>query len=173
MSHQEHKHHAPKSVNVALVTVSTSRDADQDRSGPTMRALLEACQHRIVQQRVVKDGIEPIQQCLTDLAQHDSLQAILLSGGSGISRSDLTPEAIEPYVTSWIPGFGELFRRLSFDEIGTPAMLSRACAAVCVLPNTTKRTLVVVLPGSPKAVTLAIEKVLLPELGHLLYEIER
>jgi len=173
MGHKEHKHLAPKSVGLALVTVSTSRGEAEDRSGPVMAELVEAAGHRVVDRRLVTDGIEPIQACLAELATDDTVQAVLLSGGTGVSTQDLTLEAISPSVQAWLPGFGELLRRLSYDEIGTPAMLSRAEAAVCRLGEIQRRVLVVALPGSPNAVRTALSEVLLPELGHLIYEIHR
>lgn len=173
MGHHEHRQRAPSLVQVALVTVSSSRSAAEDRSGPVMAELVEQAGHRVVARRLVIDGLEPIRACLADLGQDPAIQVVLLSGGSGVSRQDLTIEAIAPLVQAWLPGFGELFRRLSFDEIGTAAMLSRAEAAVCRLVEAGPRVLVVVLPGSPGAARLALGQVLLPELGHLLYEIQR
>jgi molybdenum cofactor biosynthesis protein B len=173
MGHHEHRKKAPARVNVALVTVSTSRSFAEDRSGPVMAGLVEQAGHRVHCRKLVKDGIEFIQGCLAELGDDSSIQAVFLSGGTGVSSQDLTVEAIEPLVVSWLPGFGETFRRLSFEEIGTAGMLSRACAAVCCLHPKGRRMLVAVLPGSPHAVRLALGKLLLPELGHIMYEVER
>lgn len=171
MGHEEHQKKAPRRVGVALVTVSTSREEADDRSGPLMAALVAAQGHEVVERRLVRDGIGPIGACLAELAGSRAVQAVLLSGGSGITADDQTVEAVAPHVQAWIPGFGELFRQLSYAEIGPAAMLSRACAAVCKFGG--RRLLVAVLPGSPEAVRLALERLLLPELGHLLYEIDR
>jgi molybdopterin adenylyltransferase len=173
MGHHEHKHHAPKQVAVALVTVSTSRGEAEDRSGPVMAELLEGAGHRVVARKLVTDGLSPIRDCLAALGDDPQVQVVLLSGGTGISTQDLSPEAIAPLIRTELPGFGELFRRLSYDEIGTAAMLSRATAAVCALGADGRRVLVVLLPGSPKAVELALARILLPELGHLVYEMMR
>ncbi len=173
MGHHEHRQKAPRVVQVALVTVSTSRSGAEDRSGPVMAELVEQAGHRVVQRRLVVDGIEPIRACLAELGSDPQVQAVLLSGGTGISSQDLTLEAITPLVAVWLPGFGELFRRLSHAEIGTAAMLSRSEAAVCRLGEPGRRVLVVALPGSPNAVRLALAQVLLPEFGHLMYEIQR
>ncbi len=173
MGHREHKHQAPKRVGVALVTVSTSRAAGEDRSGPVMAELCAAAGQQVVARRLVADGLEPIRAALAELGADEGVDAVFMSGGSGISSQDLTLEALQPLVRTWLPGFGELFRRLSFDEIGTPAMLSRAAAAVCLLGSAQRPVLVAALPGSPNAVRLALEAVLLPELGHLVYEMRR
>ena len=158
---------------VALVTVSTSRTEAEDRSGPVMAELVEGAGHVVLDRRLVKDGVDPILACLKELGDDERVQAVFLSGGTGVSNQDVTIEAITPFVQTWLPGFGELFRRLSYDEIGTAAMLSRAEAAVCRLGEVERRVLVAVLPGSPNAVRLALGEILLPELGHLMYEIDR
>ena len=173
MGHHEHKNQAPSSVQLALVTVSTSRGEAEDRSGPVMAELVVGAGHQVVARRLVTDGIEPIRTCLAELGDDEGVQAVLLSGGTGVSSQDVTLEAITPAVQAWLPGFGELFRRLSFDEIGTPAILSRSEAAVCRLGAGKRRVLVVAMPGSPNAVRTALANVLLPELGHLMYEIHR
>jgi len=173
MGHAEHKNSAPKVIGLGLVTVSTSRGQAEDRSGPAMAELVEQAGHRVIARRLVKDGLEPIRACLAELGGDERVQAVVLSGGTGLSAQDLTLEAVTPLVQAWLPGFGELFRRLSYDEIGTPAMLSRAEAAVCRLGESGRRVLVVALPGSPNAVRTALARVLLPELGHLIYEINR
>ena len=173
MGHHEHKTRAPRSVAVALVTVSTSRTRAEDRSGPVMAELVEEAGHVVIERRIVKDGVDPILDCLKELYTDERVQAVIFSGGTGISTQDVTIEAITPFVRAWLPGFGELFRRKSYDEIGTAAMLSRAEAAVCGPAEGGRRVLVAVLPGSPNAVRLGLGNVLLPELGHLIYEIER
>lgn len=159
-------------MNLGLVTVSTSRGPGEDESGELMDALCRAAGHRVLARRLVPDGLAPIRAGLAELMALDGLEAVFLSGGTGISRQDLTPEAVEPFVELWLPGVGELFRALSYAEIGPAGMLSRAAAAVCSAPGG-RRVLVAALPGSPAAVRLALERVLLPELGHLVYELNR
>jgi molybdopterin adenylyltransferase len=172
MGHHEHRESAPRRVGVALVTVSTSRSTAEDRSGPVMAELLLAAGHGVIERRLVKDGLEPIRRVVEELLALAEVQVVLLSGGTGITREDLTPQALEPLAELWLPGVGELFRQVSFAEIGTSAMLSRATAAVCAAPGG-RRVLVIALPGSPAAVRLALEKVLLPELGHMVFELNR
>lgn len=173
MGHEEHKSKAPASVGVGIVTVSTSRTTATDEGGPLMLELIERAGHRVLERRIVRDDAEQIRACLKDLGSQERIQAVFLSGGSGIAGQDLTVEAISPLVSVFVPGFGELFRCLSFSEIGPAAMLSRATAAVCRVGATGRRFFVAVLPGSPAAVRLALERLLLPELGHLVFEIER
>jgi len=159
-------------VGLALVTVSTSRSAAEDRSGPVMAELAEAAGHRVLARRLVQDGLEPIRRAVEELLGMHEVQVVLLSGGTGVTREDVTPQALAPLAEAWLPGVGELFRQLSYAEIGTAAMLSRAAAAVCPAPDG-RRVLVAALPGSPAAVRLALGKVLLPELGHLVFELNR
>jgi molybdenum cofactor biosynthesis protein B len=173
LGHHEHKAHAPRQAGVALVTVSTSRSLEDDRSGPVMAELFEAAGHRVIDRRLVTDSIQAIRQAVLDLVENLDVHMICLSGGTGISSQDLTPEAMQPWVKSWLPGFGELFRSLSYSEIGSAAMLSRAALAVCQPEGAGRRVLLAMLPGSPAAVRLAIERLLLPELGHLVYELQR
>ena len=171
MGHREHKHAAPTQVPLALVTVSTSRGQAEDRSGPVMADLCQAAGHPILDRRIIPDGVESLRACLQDLAALSALKAVFFSGGTGIAAADLSVEALEPLWVKRLPGFGELFRSLSYTEIGSPAMLSRAQAGV--VEQGGRRIFVALLPGSPKAAGLALEKLLLPELGHLVYEMER
>ena len=171
MGHHEHKSKAPKQVSLALVTVSTSRGEAEDRSGPVMAERCEAAGHRVREQRIINDGVVPVRECLLELSKHKEIKAVFFSGGTGIAAADLSIEALEPFWIKNLPGFGELFRRLSYDEIGSAAMLSRAEAGVVELSG--RCLLVAVLPGSPNAVRLALDELLLPELGHLVYEMER
>lgn len=171
MGHHEHKHAAPSQVPLALVTVSTSRGQAEDRSGPVMAELCEAAGHPILDRRIIPDGVEALRSCMQELAGRPEVKAVFFSGGTGIAAADLSVEALAPLWVKRLPGFGELFRSLSFDEIGSAAMLSRAEAGV--VESAGRRIFVALLPGSPKAVRLACEKLLLPELGHLVYEMER
>ncbi|MBN2496439.1 MAG: MogA/MoaB family molybdenum cofactor biosynthesis protein [Deltaproteobacteria bacterium] len=171
MGHQDHRARAPRRVGVALVTVSSSRSAAEDRSGPRMAELVASSGHEVVAHELVSDAIEPIRACLEDLGGREGVRAVFLSGGTGVAQQDVTVEAVGPKIEAWLPGFGEIFRQLSFEEIGPAAMLSRACAGVARLAG--RRVLVACLPGSPGAVELALERLLLPELGHVIYEMER
>jgi molybdenum cofactor biosynthesis protein B len=156
-----HRADAPASVPVVVITVSDSRSLDDDHGGALLVELLEGAGHRLVSRTIVPDEVDAIQQALDEAVMRDDVRAIFLTGGTGIAPRDVTPEALHPVMDRLIPGFGELFRMLSFQEIGPAALLSRAIA------GTVRGRLVVALPGSRAAIRLALEKLLLPELGHL------
>lgn len=163
----EHRERAPERVGCAVVTVSDTRTAETDRSGAIMRERLSAAGHSIVAYRIVKDEPEQINAVLDELLAMDECQAILFNGGTGIARRDTTFDVISRRLEKTLDGFGELFRMLSFDEIGPAAMLSRATAGVM------NGRLVISTPGSSNAVTLAMERLVVPELAHLVYEITK
>ena len=121
----------------------------------------------MVHHTLVKDDISEIRAALEDFLKNKNIQAIILNGGTGIGKKDVTIEAIKPFLEKELTGFGELFRYLSYKEIGSPAILSRAMACVG------KGKLIFCLPGSTNACKLAMEKLILPELGHMVYEFER
>ncbi len=150
-----------------MVTVSDTRTLSTDRGGALAAELFDRAGHLVASRSIVPDDPEQIQAILKRLIDDDRVDVIVLTGGTGLSARDVTPESVRPWVTREIPGFGELFRMLSFQEIGPAAMLSRALAAVI------HKTAVFILPGSPAAVRLAMERLILPELGHIVYEIRR
>ena len=167
MSVQEHRAQAPAgALRVAVLTVSTSRTIAEDRSGDLLVGRLETAGHRIVARRLVSDDVEAIRAAVREI-RAGGAHACLITGGTGLSARDLTPEALEPLFTREIPGFGELFRMLSFREIGPAAMLSRACAGVM------GPMLVFALPGSVKACALAIDGLILPELAHMVGQLNK
>jgi molybdenum cofactor biosynthesis protein B len=172
MGHHQHKEHAPRSVGVGVITVSTTRTEATDEGGDLLAKLAATAGHRVLARRLVQDDVFAIRQAVEDLSRVPELRAVLLTGGSGITRTDVTVEAIEGLVEAWLPGFGELFRQLSYQDIGSAAILSRAFAGVAQVDGG-GRFLVAVLPGSPAAVRLAAQKLLLPELGHIVYELDR
>jgi molybdenum cofactor biosynthesis protein B len=143
------------------VTVSDTRTVESDRSGQIIQALLTEAGHRVADYRIVPDEPDRIADLCQTLAQRADVDAIVLTGGTGIAPRDTTYDAIAALLEKTLPGFGELFRQLSFQEIGSRAMASRAVAGVV------QSTLVFSLPGSSKAVTLALEALILPELPHL------
>ena len=149
------------SVCCAVITVSDTRDETTDRSGQLIQSRLIKSGHTISYYQLVKDEPEQITALVISLAQRSDVQAILLNGGTGIAARDTTFDAIAPLLDKELPGFGELFRHLSYGEIGSRAMASRAIA------GTYHQTLIFSLPGSTKAVSLALEKLILPELQHL------
>ena len=167
MSVEDHKNKAPKSVNLAIITVSDTRTEADDSSGMAIADIMARAGHIIVRRAIVKDEIEEIQKALRELIEDNGVQAVVMNGGTGIARRDVTLEAVTPFVEKSIPGFGELFRALSFNQVGSAAMMSRASAFV------TERKIVFCLPGSEKAVRLAAEKLIAPELGHMVWEAQR
>ncbi|MEO0455938.1 MAG: MogA/MoaB family molybdenum cofactor biosynthesis protein [Cyanobacteria bacterium P01_A01_bin.114] len=146
-------------VRCAIVTVSDTRTPETDTSGQLIRDLLTAEGHLIQAYRLVKDEPETVRERVTHLSAE--ADAIILNGGTGIAPRDTTYDAIATLLTKQLPGFGELFRQLSYAEIGSRAMASRAAA------GTYGSTLIFSLPGSSKAVKLAMERLILPELRHL------
>ena len=163
----EHKSRAPKSVSVAIITVSDTRTEEDDYSGKSIGEILERAGHKLVRRVIVKDEMSQIQGVLRELIEDEGIQAIILNGGTGISTRDLTLEAVSTFEEKVMPGFGELFRALSYQEIGSAAMMSRAAAFV------TERKVVFCVPGSEKAVRLATEKLIAPELAHAVWEAQR
>jgi molybdenum cofactor biosynthesis protein B len=164
VSHIEHRAAAPTSVRCAVLTISDTRTLDTDTGGGTVVSLLEAHGHQIVARGLVRDEPSAVQRWVQAQRARDEVEAIFTTGGTGIARRDHTFEAITTMLDKPIPGFGELFRILSYQEIGPAAMLSRACAGV------SQCRIVIALPGSVNAVRLAMEKLVLPELGHMVRE---
>ncbi len=168
MSAETHRQQAQTqgSVPIAIVTVSDTRTPQDDVSGQTIRELAEAAGHAIVDYRIVKDEPAEVQRALEEFAAGVA-RVIIFNGGTGISARDRTYDVISRALEKPLPGFGELFRMLSYEEVGAAAMLSRATAGVY------RGRVVVSTPGSPAAVRLAMEKLLLPELQHLAWELVR
>ncbi len=162
----EHKSHAPAQVATYVVTCSDSRTPEQDESGAALRKGLEQAGHLVAGHQVIRDEPAEIRAAL-DAAAAAGARAVLFNGGTGIGRRDNTIEVLEAAFDKRLPGFGELFRALSYKEIGSPAMLSRACA------GTVAGMIVFALPGSPQAAGLALRALILPELGHLVRELTR
>jgi molybdenum cofactor biosynthesis protein B len=163
---KEHRRHGPTEVRCAVVTVSDSRTPDDDTSGDLLASGLEQAGHRVVARRIVKDDPAPIRELVAELVASGA-QAVITNGGTGISRRDNTYDALEQLLEKRLDGFGELFRWLSYQEIGPAAMMSRAVAGVH------GPAVIICLPGSPAAVRLGLEKLILPELGHMVFLAER
>jgi molybdenum cofactor biosynthesis protein B len=166
-THQEHKAQAPESINCMVITCSDTRTPETDTSGQLIRKLLEGQNYAVIAYHVVKD--EP-GQILFRIAQgtaNDTIQAIIVNGGTGISRRDSTFEAVDGILEKRLNGFGEIFRLLTYQEIGSSAMMSRATAGIV------KGRIVFSIPGSENAVRLAMQKLILPELGHLVGELTK
>jgi len=164
---REHKATAPKSVGCFVLTVSDTKNPETDTSGAVIRELLTAAGHRVAGSAIVRDEPAEVARLVRDACARDDVQTVILTGGTGITSRDSTYEAVEALLDKRLPGFGELFRMLSFQEIGAAAMLSRAQMGIHA------RRIVVSLPGSPSACRLALDKLLIPELGHLLREASR
>jgi molybdenum cofactor biosynthesis protein B len=164
---QQHRATAPTTLRCAVITVSDTRTLETDTGGQTVIDLLTAAGHQVAARHIIRDEPQPMRDLLVRLAARDDLDAVLLTGGTGITSRDQTYETVAALLTKPLPGYGELFRMLSFQEIGPAAMLSRAVGGLV------GRTLVLTMPGSPGGVKLAMEKLILPELGHLLREARR
>ena len=164
---REHKATAPKSVGCFVLTVSDTKNPETDTSGAVIRGLLTAAGHRVAGSAIVRDEPAEVARLVRDACARDDVETVILTGGTGITSRDSTYEAVEALLDKRLPGFGELFRMLSFQEIGAAAMLSRAQMGIHA------RRIVVSLPGSPNACRLALDKLLIPELGHLLREASR
>lgn len=155
----EHKAASPVHVAAFVITSSDTRNAKTDKSGALIRDALEGAGHTIVGHVVVQDDPVALRGALEQAAQGGA-RAVIITGGTGIARRDQVVETLRPLLEKELPGFGELFRALSFQEIGSAAMLSRAVA------GTMNGMIVFALPGSSNAVRLGMEKLILPELGH-------
>jgi len=163
----EHKHHAPKSVGCMVITCSDTRTPETDTSGQLIQKLLKEQCHTIAAYHLVKDEPAQIKGRIAEGISNDGVQAIIINGGTGISRRDSTFEAVDGMLEKRLDGFGEVFRYLTYQEIGSPAIMSRATAGII------KGRVLFSTPGSENAVRLAMEKLILPELGHLVKELTK
>jgi molybdenum cofactor biosynthesis protein B len=145
-------------LRIAVLTISDTRTAEDDTSGLTAVEHLELAGHEIAGREIVRDEVHEIRAALSRWTTTAGIDVVVTTGGTGMTARDVTPEALAPLVTKAIPGFGELFRWISYAEIGTATIQSRAEAALC------GQTLVFLLPGSPRAVATAMEKILVPQL---------
>lgn len=158
---EDHYRGAPSHLRIAVVTVSDTRSEETDRSGEHLVELARRAGHTMTSRALVRDEVDAVRGAIGEALAGDA-DAVLVTGGTGVSPRDVTWEAATPLLEKELPGFGELFRALSYAEIGPAAMLSRATAGVA------RGKAVFLLPGSPAALGLAMEKLILPELGHLL-----
>ena len=165
MSSAEHRKDAPSNLRCVVLTISDSRTPATDDSGDAIVEALTSAGHQILERQIVRDEPSLVREFLRTNVPR--AQVIITTGGTGITSRDTTYEAISGLLEKTLDGFGELFRMLSYGEIGSAAMLSRACA------GTIGRTIVFALPGSPHAVTLAMTRLILPEMGHVVRELSR
>ena len=187
MPYLDHKLQAgQRSVACAVITCSDTRTHDNDESGLLIRTLLESHGHTHPFYTISKDDPDQIRSLLAQLTARTDIQAIILNGGTGVSRRDNTFDAVASSLTKTLPGFGELFRMLSYQSIGSGALLSRATAGIIVTltphdsslksqdpAGGSRHTVVFSIPGSPNAVDLAMTKLILPEISHLVWETTR
>ena len=167
MGHHQHRLEAPRQVPTAVLTISDTRTKDTDTSGALIRRLLSRAGHPIVASAILPDEPASIRRALRAWGRDRRIRAVILTGGTGISPRDGTFEAVDGLLEKRLEGFGEIFRMLSYRQIGAAAILSRAVA------GTYRGRILFSLPGSEKAVLLAMEKIILPELGHLDHELSR
>ena len=166
-SHQQHKEAAPRSVSCMVITCSDTRTPETDTSGTMIMNALKDRGHSIASYHLVKDEPSVIRKLIKQGAKGRHVQAIIVNGGTGISRRDSTFEAIDGLLEKRLNGFGEIFRYLSYQDIGSAAIMSRATAGLY------KGTIVISIPGSEKAALLAMDKLILDELGHMVHEMSK
>ena len=168
MSYQEHQTGA-KAIHAgcAIVTLSDTRKIENDVGGKRIATLLIEAGHLVAEYRVIPDDAEGLGKLLAEFLGRSDIDAILTTGGTGISRRDQAVDVVEKIIESPLPGFGELFRMLSWEQIGSGALMSRAVAGIA------RGKPIFAMPGSPKAVELAMTKLILPELRHILFELRK
>jgi molybdenum cofactor biosynthesis protein B len=168
MSYQQHIHLSETIVaRCAVITLSDTRTETTDKSGARIKEMLSEQNHRIEEYRLIPDDPAQLDQLLSQYLSRNDLDIILTNGGTGISKRDQTIGVIERHITQPLPGFGELFRTLSYEQVGSGAMLSRAIGGIA------NGKLIFAMPGSTKAVELAMTRLILPELKHLLMELRK
>lgn len=167
VSHAAHRAEAPRTVRCRVVTVSDTRTEETDRGGGAVVELLSRQGHEVAGKTIVPDDPARVRGALQAGIETPDVDVVIATGGTGITRRDGTYEVVSALLDKRIDGFGELFRALSYQEIGPAAMLSRACAGLA------RGTIVISLPGSENAVRLAMTKLVVPELGHMVREARR
>jgi molybdenum cofactor biosynthesis protein B len=168
MAYEQHvKDAAPLAARCAVITLSDTRTESTDKSGRRLRELLESDGHRLAHYQILPDEPGPLDALLNTLLGRVDVDAVLTNGGTGVSRRDRTIEVVERRIEQPLPGFGELFRMLSWEQIGSGAMLSRAAGGIAGGKP------LFAMPGSTAAVELAMTKLVLPELRHLLHELRK
>jgi molybdenum cofactor biosynthesis protein B len=167
MSHLEHKKVSPATISYALIVISDSRTEQDDESGKLFKEKLAEHGHKLISYSLIKNDAESVRHRITELLKQDDVQVIITSGGTGLSHRDITVETVTPMLEKKMDGFGELFRSLSYVEIGVSSLLSRAVAGVA------NGKVILSLPGSLGATRLALEKIIIPEIGHMVREAAR
>lgn len=163
----QHRESAPETIRVAVLTISDTRTPETDTGGDVAEELLRGAGHEVVGRGIVRDEATSIRDGLIDLLARSDVDAVVTTGGTGISARDTTYEVVDRMIEKKLDGFGELFRMLSYEEIGAAAVLSRAVAGAV------GAKLVASLPGSRNAVRLGVEKLLAPEIAHVVFELRK
>jgi molybdenum cofactor biosynthesis protein B len=163
----KHRESAPEKVRVAVLTVSDTRTPETDTGGDAVQGALEGAGHAVVERTIVRDDAARIRTALVNALARADVDAVVTSGGTGISARDTTYEVVDRMIEKRLDGFGEIFRMLSYEEIGAAAIMSRAVAGAV------GTKLVASLPGSRNAVRLAMEKLLVPEIAHVVFELRK
>lgn len=166
-AHRDHKAHAPRRIGCMVITCSDSRTPETDTSGRLIRKELQAAGHHVAAYHLVKDEPKRIKAMIATAAGDRSVQVVIINGGTGISRRDSTFEAVDALLEKRLVGFGEIFRYLTYQDIGSPAIMSRATAGVY------RGRVIFSTPGSEGAVRLAMRKLILPELGHVVQQLSK
>ncbi len=167
MSYHQHKEQSPKSVTCAILTISDSRTEATDESGHLLREKMGQAGHVVLSYALLKNDADAIRRTVQALLAQPELQVVIATGGTGASHRDVTVETLAPLLDKTLDGFGELFRFLTYQEIGATSVMSRAMAGVA------HGKIVISLPGSLGAVTLAADRIILPEIGHMVREATR
>jgi molybdenum cofactor biosynthesis protein B len=167
MSLDAHRGESPAKVRFAILTISDTRDAASDRGGAYLRQALEAAGHEVTWNAICRDDAGEIEQRVREAVGSSEVDLVITTGGTGLTPRDITYPTLEALFESSIPGFGELFRWLSYSEIGAASMLSRATAGLI------RGKAVLALPGSPKALELAMREIILKEAGHIVSQLQR
>lgn len=173
--HRELARSDPRSraVGCAVLTISDTRTTENDTGGDAAARILEGAGHRVVSRAIVRDDPPAIESALLGLLGDTRVQAIVTTGGTGIAPRDTTIEVVRRLIAVELPGFGELFRMLSWEEVGSSAMLSRAIAGLAAPPGRSEGVFIFAMPGSVNAVEVATGRLIAPELSHLVWERSR
>lgn len=166
-AHLRHRKEAPASIACGVITVSDTRTEATDKSGQLIQQLLRDAGHQTQAYHIIKDEPSQIRPLLKRLLARSDLEALIINGGTGVARRDVTFDVVSSMVEKPLPGFGELFRMFSYEEIGSAAMLSRAMAGAI------GDKVVFSMPGSSGAVRLAMERLVMPEIAHIVYELRK
>jgi molybdopterin adenylyltransferase len=167
VGYHEHKTHENKTVGCAVLVTSDSRTEETDESGKLIKQRLLDCGHKVVYYTILKNDAPTLKSKIVDLVKQDEVQVIITSGGTGLSHKDVTVDTIQLMLEKKLDGFGELFRHLTYQELGTASIMSRATAGVI------NGKVIICFAGSLGAATLAMDKIILPEIGHLVREVTR